>query len=48
MTLLWHVPISDAEIEYKKRHGMDALLDRMDAVKLPWIFDESNRPPLVP
>jgi len=48
VTLLWHVPISDAEIEYKKRHGMDALLDRMDAVKLPWIFDESNRPPLVP
>jgi hypothetical protein len=48
MTLLWHVPVSDAELNYKKRNGSDALIARMDAVKLPWIFDETNRPPLVP
>jgi hypothetical protein len=46
-SLLWHIPISDAELEYKREHGTDALIDRLEAVKLPWIFDESNRPPLV-
>jgi hypothetical protein len=46
-SLLWHIPISDAERDYKKAHGSDALIERMEAVKLPWIFDERNRPPLV-
>lgn len=45
--LLWHVPISDAELEYKRTHGADALIDRMSEVKLPWVFDEADRPPLV-
>lgn len=42
-SLLWHVPISDEERAYKLEHGANALLDRMDAVKLPLIFDEANR-----
>jgi hypothetical protein len=46
-SFLWHVPISDAERAYKLEHGANALLDRMDAVELPWIFDEKDRPPLV-
>ena len=46
-SLLWHIPISDEERAYKREHGSDALLDRMDAVGLPWVFDEENRPPLV-
>lgn len=47
-SLLWHVPISEQEREFKKEHGSDALLDKMDAVQLPWIFDENNRPSLLP
>lgn len=47
VSFLWHVPISDAEREFKREHGADALIDRMDAVNLPWVFDEANRPPLV-
>lgn len=47
VTLLWHVPISDKELEYKREHGVNALLDRMQEVELPWVFDEANRPPLV-
>jgi hypothetical protein len=47
VSLLWHVPISDEERAFKQEHGADALLDRMDAVKLPWIFDEANRPSLL-
>lgn len=46
-SFLWHVPISDAERAYRKKHGVDGLLDRMQAVELPWVFDEGNRPPLV-
>jgi Suppressor of fused protein (SUFU) len=44
---LWHIPISDEERAYKQEHGADALIDRMEAVDLPWVFDESNRPSLV-
>src|SRR5207244_5019967 len=47
MGLLWHIPISDEERAFKQEHGSNALLDRMDKVKLPWLFDESNRPSLV-
>ena len=47
VSFLWHVPISDEERAYKQEHGADALIDRMDAVGLPWVFDENNRPPLV-
>ncbi len=46
-SLLWHIPLSDAERACKLEHGSNALLDRMDAVELPWVFDETNRPPLV-
>ena len=47
VSLLWHIPISDAERAFKQEHGANALLDRMGEVRLPWIFEESNRPPLV-
>jgi Suppressor of fused protein (SUFU) len=47
VSFLWHVPISDEERAYKQQHGADALIDRMDAVGLPWVFDENNRPSLV-
>ena len=46
-SFLWHVPISDKDRAFKQEHGTDALLDRMQAVGVPWIFDEANRPPLV-
>jgi hypothetical protein len=41
------VSYTDAELEYKRTHGADALIDRMSEVKLPWVFDEADRPPLV-
>lgn len=44
---LWHVPISDKEREFKIKNGSNALIDRMEAVQLPWIFDEKDRPSLV-
>lgn len=47
VSFLWHIPISDAEREYKISHGSNALLDLMEAANLPWIFDENNRPPLL-
>ncbi|MCI0462792.1 MAG: suppressor of fused domain protein [Gemmataceae bacterium] len=47
VSLLWHIPISDAEREFKRANGTDALLDRMTEVELPWVFDEANRPSLV-
>jgi hypothetical protein len=31
----------------KGRREADALIDRMDAVDLPWVFGENNRPSLV-
>lgn len=47
VSLLWHIPISPAELKYKTEHGANALIDRLEAVELPWVFDEANRPPLV-
>lgn len=47
MHLLWHVPISDDELAFKKHHGANALIQRMEAAQLPWIFDEVERPPLL-
>jgi hypothetical protein len=47
MSFLWHIPISDAERAYKQEHGANAFLDRMQKAKLPWIFEEANRPVLV-
>jgi hypothetical protein len=47
MSFLWHIPISDEERALKQQQGSDALLDRMQEVKLPWIFDEANRPSLI-
>jgi hypothetical protein len=43
----WHVPISDEERAYKQEDGANALIERMDAVGLAWVFDENNRPSLV-
>lgn len=48
VSFLWHIPITKEERAYKREHGSDALLDRMDAVDLPWIFDEGVRPSLLP
>jgi hypothetical protein len=45
--LLWHIPISDQERNYKQEHGADALIDRMEAVALPWVFDETNQSDLL-
>ena len=47
VSFLWHIPISDAERAYRKKHGVDGLIDRMQEVELPWIFDENDRPSLV-
>jgi hypothetical protein len=41
--LLWHVPLSEAELEFKTAHGLDALLERMEERELPWVFDEATR-----
>jgi hypothetical protein len=35
VSFLRHVPISDAERNYRKKHGVDGLLDRMQEVELP-------------
>jgi hypothetical protein len=47
VSFLWLIPISDAERAFKQQHGTDALIDRMEAVNLPWVFDEKNRTALV-
>jgi hypothetical protein len=47
VSFLWHIPISDEERNFKQEHGADALLDRMEEVGLPWIFEEADRPSLV-
>jgi len=47
VSFLWHIPITDEELEYKKTRGVNALLDRMEKVDLPWVFDPSNRPSLL-
>jgi hypothetical protein len=48
MSLLWHIPITRKERTYKHKQGVNALLDRMDQVKLPWLFDPANRPDMLP
>jgi hypothetical protein len=47
MSLLWHIPIADEELEYKQSRGVEALIDRMEKVRLPWLFDPETRPPLL-
>jgi hypothetical protein len=47
VSFLWHIPISDQERAFKQELGADALLDRMGEARLPWIFEEANRPSLV-
>ncbi len=47
VSFLWHIPISDEERAFKLEHGADALIDRMETLELPWVFDEQNRPTLV-
>jgi hypothetical protein len=47
LRLLWHIPISDDELAYKKANGVNPLVKRMEAVGLPWIFDEAERPALL-
>jgi Suppressor of fused protein (SUFU) len=37
--LLWCVPISSAELEYKLEHGSDALLEVFDEMKHPLVLD---------
>jgi hypothetical protein len=44
--LLWQVPLRQAELDLARERGVDAVLDRMEAVGLPWIFDAGNRPSL--
>ncbi|MDR3508303.1 MAG: suppressor of fused domain protein [Caulobacteraceae bacterium] len=41
-TLLWHVPISDAELEYKMSRDVDALIERMAEAETPWVYDGSR------
>jgi hypothetical protein len=47
VSFLWHIPISENERIFKQEQGTDALIDRMEAVNLPWVFDEKNRPNLL-
>jgi hypothetical protein len=44
MGLLWNIPLTDPELQYKQTCGVNALLDRMDEAKLPWLFDPATRP----
>lgn len=37
--LLWHIPITTLEYQYKKNNGTDALLDRLDENNIGWIFN---------
>jgi hypothetical protein len=47
VSFLWHIPISSSELALKREEGANALLDRMQDAKLPWLFEEANRPSLV-
>ncbi len=40
---LWVVPISQAELDLKRREGVDALLDVFQEKKLPWLFDPARK-----
>ena len=44
--LLWHVPISPIEREYKLQDGSEALEDRLTKSRVSWVFDESKRKPV--
>lgn len=46
-SLLWLVPLSDKELAYKRVEGLNALLDKMQEQRFPWILDESVRESLV-
>jgi hypothetical protein len=41
--LLWCVPISSAELEYKIDHGSDALLEVFDDVMHPLVLDVGRK-----
>lgn len=41
--LLWVVPITGAEREYKRKHGTAALLDLFDKVQHPFAFDPARK-----
>jgi hypothetical protein len=43
VALWWVVPITDAEREYKRSSGLDALLDRFDASGLPTVVDPTRK-----
>jgi hypothetical protein len=45
--LLWHVPLTQSELDYKLQHGADALLGKLEECQLPWIFDPQTRVPMV-
>ncbi len=47
MRFLWHVPLSQGELDFKMVNGLDALLGRMQERELPWVFEESTRVALV-
>jgi Suppressor of fused protein (SUFU) len=36
---LWTIPISAAELAFKKAKGTGALLDLFDQRELPWLFE---------
>lgn len=42
--LLWHVPISDDELEVKREHGAAALIQRMAETAMPWVYDGQREP----
>jgi hypothetical protein len=45
-SLATHQRLASAAV-FHGPHGADALIDRMEAVELPWVFDENNRPSLL-
>ncbi|MGL6075007.1 MAG: suppressor of fused domain protein [Fimbriiglobus sp.] len=44
---LWHVPVSDRELNLIKDQGLNTFLERMEAAEVPFIFDEEVRQELV-
>ncbi|HVX91561.1 MAG TPA: suppressor of fused domain protein [Candidatus Paceibacterota bacterium] len=43
VALWWVVPITDAEREFKRSNGLDALLDLFDSTGLPMVVDPARR-----
>jgi hypothetical protein len=41
------MPWDERQRAYRLQHGADALIERIGALDLPWVFDETNRPSLV-